>query len=145
MNSLLEEALLLTGHVDNAAIIRIKDGAVKGKSPQFSMQSFDWLSIQHAFEKPREARILDAGVTLSDTGYRVVRADTMAVYGKNSTTSGIIICRTHQYYILGTYVAGMHASIAVEAVEKLGKRERTKGGGARLGRVLLLDRRGGSC
>ncbi|KAJ3152100.1 Profilin-4 [Geranomyces michiganensis] len=122
MNSLLEEALLLTGHVDNAAIIRIKDGAVKGKSPHFAMHPLDWLSIQHAFERPRETRILDAGVTLSDTGYRVVRADTMAVYGKNNnntTAAGIIICRTHQYYILGTYVPGMYASIAVEAVEKL--------------------------
>ncbi|KAJ3158183.1 Profilin-4 [Geranomyces michiganensis] len=106
MSSLLEEALLLTGHVDNAAIIRIKDGAVKGKPPHFAMHPLDWLSIEHAFERPRETRIL------SDTGYRVVRADTMAVYGKNNnntTAAGIIICRTHQYYILGTYVPGMYA------------------------------------
>ncbi|TPX60584.1 hypothetical protein PhCBS80983_g01666 [Powellomyces hirtus] len=118
MNSLLEEALLSTGHVDHAAIIRIKDGIVKGKSPQFVLPSPDWSSIQYAFDKPREARIMEAGVTLSDVGYRVVRADTMAVYGKNANL-GIIICRTHQYYILGTYGVGMHASIAVEAVEKL--------------------------
>ncbi|KAI8819382.1 profilin [Fimicolochytrium jonesii] len=119
MNSLLEEALLATQHIQHGAILRIKDGAIKGRSPQFSMSPSDLSLIQHAFEKPGEARTMDTGLTLGEEEYHIIRADRMAVYGKHKS-NGIIICRTHQFYILGTYENGMHASIAVEAVEKLG-------------------------
>lgn len=103
------------------------------------MSPSDWESIQKAFSNPREVRIQDAGIVLMNVGYRAIRADNMAVYGKNVSCElescvpgssaqdsehqgkvGVIICRTHQYYILGTYDSGMYPSIAAEAVEKLG-------------------------
>ncbi|KAI9105603.1 profilin [Phlyctochytrium arcticum] len=124
MNSLLDEALLSTKHISHAAILRAKDGIVKARSPSFILDMMDWERIQGAFENHREARMQDAGITLMNVPYRVVRADKMAVYGKNNKL-GIIIARTNQYYILGTYDAGMYASIAAEAVEKLGKYQKT--------------------
>ncbi|KND00797.1 uncharacterized protein SPPG_09157 [Spizellomyces punctatus DAOM BR117] len=82
------------------------------------MAPSDWTRIQQGFENPREVRTHDAGITLMDVGYRAIRADRLAVYGKNGK-AGIIIAKTQQYYIIGTYDSGMFASIAAEAVEKL--------------------------
>ena len=40
MNILLTEALLDTKQISNAAIIRIKDGNVRAKSPNFSVRTY---------------------------------------------------------------------------------------------------------
>ncbi|KAI9012800.1 Profilin-4 [Gaertneriomyces sp. JEL0708] len=126
MNSFIDEALLATKHVDQAAIIRIKDGAVKAKSQKFWMSSQEWGQIQNAFANPREVRTLDPGLTVLDQDFRVIRADQVAVYAKNDDRCGVVIAKTSQYYILGTYNAKMFASICAEAVEKLAEYLRKK-------------------
>ncbi|KAJ3300692.1 Profilin-4 [Borealophlyctis nickersoniae] len=118
MNALLQEALMATKHVNHAAIIRRKDGAIKAKSPQFTLNAADWQRIQFAFENPREVRMAETGISLMETPYRAVRADSLSVYAKNDKT-GIIIARTANHYIVATYDANMFASVAAEAVEKL--------------------------
>ncbi|KAJ3215032.1 Profilin-4 [Dinochytrium kinnereticum] len=118
MNALLQEALLSTRHIHHAAIIKRKDGSVKAKSPLFELNAQDYTRIQNAFENPREARTSEAAITFQDVAYRAVRSDNLSVYAKNDKT-GVIICRTHAHYIVGTYDASMFASVAAEAVEKL--------------------------
>ncbi|KAI8853023.1 hypothetical protein BC829DRAFT_35319 [Chytridium lagenaria] len=61
----------------------------------------------------------------NDVAYRAVRSDNLSVYAKNDK-SGIIISRTHGHYIIGTYDSSMFASVAAEAVEKLGDYFRKK-------------------
>lgn len=70
MNAIINEALLSTKHIQNAAIIRKKDGAVKAKSPGFSVTSLDVERIAHAFDSPKETR-LTYGLTIGDTNYKV--------------------------------------------------------------------------
>ncbi|KAJ3045690.1 Profilin-4 [Rhizophlyctis rosea] len=125
MNSLLQESLLATKHVSNAAIVRRKDGAIKAKSTAFALSASDWLRIQSAFDNPREVRTAEAGITLMELGYRAVRADGLSVYAKNDK-QGVIIARTQHHYIIATYDANMFASITAEAVEKLAEYLRKK-------------------
>ncbi|KAJ3196598.1 Profilin-4 [Irineochytrium annulatum] len=79
----------------------------------------DWSKIQMAFDNPKEVRTAEAAITLMDVAYRAVRADNLSVYAKNDK-SGVIVARTHSHFILGTYDASMFASVAAEAIEKLG-------------------------
>ncbi|KAI9208630.1 profilin [Polychytrium aggregatum] len=125
MNALLQEALLSTKHINHAAIVRRKDGSIKAKSPQFVMTAQDLQKIVTAFDSPREVRTSENGITLMDMGYRAVRADTLSIYAKNDR-SGVIICRTYNHYIIGTYDGSMYASVAAEAVEKLAEYFRKK-------------------
>ncbi|RKO86897.1 profilin [Blyttiomyces helicus] len=120
MNSLLQEAIVSTKHVTHAAIIRRKDGVIKAKSPQFMLEPDDWTRIVSAFENPRAVRTMEAGITLMEGSYRAIRADKMSVYAKNEKT-GVIIAQTQAHYIIAAYDATMFASVAAEAVEKLGR------------------------
>ncbi|KAL2919900.1 Profilin-4 [Polyrhizophydium stewartii] len=126
MNSLLQEALMGTRHISHAAIVRQKDGAIKAKSPNFALSPTDLQKIEAAFEHPRDVRSADNGIVFLDTPYRAVRADSMSVYAKNyvrrsQDKSGVIISKTSQHYIIAAYDPTMYASVAVEAVEKLGE------------------------
>lgn len=56
-----------------------------------------------------------------DCTYKAVRADKMSIYGKHDKR-GLVVAKTLHHYIIGTYESNMYASVAVEAVEKLGKR-----------------------
>jgi hypothetical protein len=40
--------------------------------------------------------------------------------------TGIVICRSNLYYVVGTYDQSMYASVAVEATEKLAEYLRKK-------------------
>ena len=55
-----------------------------------------------------------------DCTYKAVRADKMSIYGKHDKR-GLVVAKTLHHYIIGTYESNMYASVAVEAVEKLGK------------------------
>lgn len=128
MNALLQESLLGTKHINHAVIIRRKDGHVKAKSPgltvslcltsQFPHSEFQ--KIETAFSNPADLRTNFALLTILDISYKAVRADELSIYAKNQDKNGIIIARTANHYIVGTYDSTMYASVAAEAVEKLG-------------------------
>ncbi|KAI8925877.1 profilin [Entophlyctis helioformis] len=109
-----------TRHISHAAIIRQKDGVIKAKSPNFVLGPNDLTKIESAFEHPREVRSSDNGITFLEVPYRAVRADSLSIYAKNDK-AGIIVSKTMQHYIIAAYDPTMYASVAVEAVEKLGE------------------------
>ncbi|KAJ3098358.1 hypothetical protein HK100_005113 [Physocladia obscura] len=83
MNQLLQEALISTHHVQHAAIIKRRDGAIKAKSPLLELSESDYNKILLAFDNPREVRTNEAAITLMDVAYRAVRADNLSLYAKN--------------------------------------------------------------
>ncbi|KAI8811389.1 profilin [Cladochytrium replicatum] len=119
MNALLHEGLIGTHNISNAAIVRQKDGAVKARSPQFQISPTDIQRIRQCFENSKEARTAENAIVFMDVPYRAVRADALAIYAKNDK-HGVIIAKTLQHYIIGMYDNNMLASVAAEAVEKLG-------------------------
>ena len=118
MNTILNEALLSTKHIQHAAIIKSKDGQVKAKSPFLSISLLDFEKISKAFVNPKEARA-ENGFVFSNTSYKAVRADTYSIYAKNNENCGVIVAKTANHYIIGTYDSTMFCSVAAEAVEKL--------------------------
>ncbi|KAJ3326336.1 Profilin-4 [Boothiomyces sp. JEL0866] len=125
MNALLQEALIGTKHISHAAIIKKKDGSIKAKSPFFIISPQEIQRIETAFLNPGEIRGSDGVVTFMDNFYKPLKADSMSIYAKNDQ-SGIIISQTLHHYIIGTYDSTMYASVAAEAVEKLGEYFRKK-------------------
>ncbi|KAJ3391017.1 Profilin-4 [Lobulomyces angularis] len=126
MNSILSEALLSTKHIQHAAIIRKKDGAVKAKSNGLQVLVGDCEKINKAFDSPLDIRSAEHGLTFFENQYKIVRADNLSIYGKTIDKSGLIICKTINHYIICTYDSTMYCSVAVEAVEKLAEYFRKK-------------------
>lgn len=118
MNTLLQEALIDTKHVGHAAIIRRKDGVLKAQSAHFVISFTELQQIEKAFENPREARSNAFNIKIMNINYRPIRVDERALYGKKEA-AGIIVTRTKNFYILGTFDPDMIPSIAAESVEKL--------------------------
>jgi hypothetical protein len=54
-----------------------------------------------------------------DQNYSAMRADKISIYA-TANKDGLIICKTHHHFIIGTYNSTMYAGVAVEAIEKLG-------------------------
>jgi profilin len=125
MNTFLQEALLDTKHICHAAIIRRSDGIIKAQSLDFNLTKSELRQIEKAFENPRDARVNDFTLKIMSMQYRPIRVDEGALYAKKEM-NGLIIARTKNFYILGTFVPDMIASIAVEAVEKLADYFRNK-------------------
>lgn len=125
MNTLLQEALIDTKHVGHAAIIRRKDGVIKAQSAHFNISYPEMQQIERAFDFPREARSNQFTVKVMSIYYRPIRVDDRAIYGKKDA-SGVIISRTKNFYLIGTFDSDMVASIAAEAVEKLAEYFRKK-------------------
>ncbi|KAI8907852.1 profilin-4-like protein [Gorgonomyces haynaldii] len=125
MNSLLQEALIQTKHISQAAIIRQKDGSIKAKSANFQFSQEELDKITNAFVSPRDLRTGDNGIVFMENFYKPVRADKFSIYAKNEK-SGLIISKTNLHYIVGAYDASMYASVAAEAVEKLAEYLRSK-------------------
>ncbi|KXS22308.1 Profilin/allergen [Gonapodya prolifera JEL478] len=130
----INETLLATRNIRDAAILRRKDGAIKAKTLGFFFNTCksiteqlvdDELSkLSTAMDNPQHART--SGFELMSSHYKAVRADGLSLYGKNES-GGVICARTTDFFIIGTYeAASMQPAIAVEAVEKLAEYMRQK-------------------
>ncbi|XP_065587140.1 profilin-4 [Cyrtonyx montezumae] len=119
LQALLNESLIRTKHVENAAAIsmdkreivasasgfHVKEQCRVGRQQQDSVQT-DWG--------------LKEGLYFKQEHYRCVRADKHSIYLQNAD-GGLIAVKTNAFILTATYRAGMHPSVCVEAVEKLGK------------------------
>ncbi|RKO94951.1 profilin-4-like protein, partial [Caulochytrium protostelioides] len=125
---LLNEGLLATKNIRHAAIVRRKDGAVKVMSPGNPFASKDFKMIEETFalaDKTTPPTCGEPGFRFNDSKYTLVRCDDESIYAKNGK-AGVVVTKTPQFYVAATYTTSMHASIAVEAVEKLSDYLRTK-------------------
>ena len=127
LQSLLQDSLLCTGHVEHAAIIRRKDSSLRASSVGLFLVPEELSSIVKMFRDPASYR--SEGFSLTSTGkdYDCLRADKDSIYGKTKDgTSGIILAKTVTFVILATFSFEMHPSICIETVETFAEYFRDK-------------------
>ncbi|KAE8605232.1 hypothetical protein XENTR_v10015039 [Xenopus tropicalis] len=123
IQNLLYDSLIKTQHVEAAALIRIKEGAVFPSPPRFQVQPQIMKTIVDAFKNPSALR--KEGLQLWDKSYHCVRADKNSIYAK-CDDGGLVLVKTKSNILLATYRDGMYPSVCVEAAETLGSYFREK-------------------
>eukprot|EP00048_Salpingoeca_helianthica_P017460 m.237342 g.237342 ORF g.237342 m.237342 type:complete len:137 (-) comp21069_c0_seq1:63-473(-) len=124
LQQLLQETILVTGHVADCAVIRRKDGAVRAGTSGFKVSDAEVEGIRESFRDPAYAR--EHVLRVGEQQFNCVRADESAIYAKNGK-AGVVIGQTTQYFVLATYSPNMFASICAEAAESLAEFLRDKG------------------
>ncbi|XP_026564361.1 profilin-4 [Pseudonaja textilis] len=122
--TLLLDGLIKTKHVDKAALIRIADMNVMTATPGFNIHTWATVFVQAFFNNP--AQIRREGQYFNDRYYKCYRADSNSIYLK-AKEEGVIVAKTGNFILVGTYCQGMYPSVCVEAVEKLADYLRAKG------------------
>lgn len=124
IQNLLHDSLIGTGHVQQCALIRRKDGAVRASSVGFHLSPEQIKTLLDTMKNPSQAR--DEGLVFDDKRYKCVRADYSAIYSKYNKR-GLILIRTATLLLIGTYNENMFPSVCVEAMEKLADYFKEKG------------------
>ncbi|CAM4542257.1 unnamed protein product [Caretta caretta] len=118
IQSLLNDCLIRTKHVEHAAIIKLKDNSVWESTVGFNLQPQNALILSSAFFK-NLLQVRREGLYFQEKQYKCVRADAYSIYLKNENR-GLIAVKTDSYILVATYSEGMYPSVCVEAIEKLG-------------------------
>ncbi|KAK2514785.1 Tp53i3 [Columba guinea] len=119
LQALLNDALLRTKHVENAAIIDIKQQKVCASTSGFNVPPDDALNLIYAFHQ-NLLQVRRGGLFFKEKRYKCVRADKHSIYLQNPDR-GLIVVKTNTFILLATYKGDMYPSVCVEAVEKLDK------------------------
>lgn len=149
LQSLIQECLLGSGHVECAAIIQKRNGLVRATSVGYEVTAEQSFAILSGIENPPLVR--ETGLRFNGATYKCVRCDKDALYGKKvrnlqtalnavfplacrtfntSSTqenSGFVAIQTKSYVIYGSYNSSMLTSVCVESVEKLADYFKAKG------------------
>ncbi|NXJ66825.1 PROF4 protein, partial [Rostratula benghalensis] len=120
LQALLTDKLIGTKHVENAAIIDIKERKVYASTFGFNVPPENAVNLISAFSK-NLLQVRKGGLSFKDKYYKCVRADKHSIYLQNPD-GGLIVVKTNIFILVATYRTGMYPSVCVEAVEKLGKR-----------------------
>ncbi|KFV87126.1 Profilin-4, partial [Struthio camelus australis] len=117
LQALLNDSLIRTKHVENAAVINIGEGNVCASTFGFNVPQENALNLIHAFYK-NLLQVRREGLYFKEKYYRCVRADEHSIYLQN-VHGGLIVVKTNTFILVATYRTGMYPSVCVEAVEKL--------------------------
>lgn len=80
LQSLIQECLLGSGHVESAAIIQKKNGLVRATSAGYEVTAEQSSTLLNAFSNAPLVR--EAGLSFNGATYKCVRCDKDALYGK---------------------------------------------------------------
>lgn len=128
LQSLVQDGLISTGHIEHAAIIRRKDSSLRASSTNFTLDPDELSYIVKLFREPTVLRSDGFNLTSTGTDYQCLRSDKNSVYARNENDAGgVIIVKTNTLVIIATYTSNMYPSICVEAVENLADYFRDKG------------------
>uniref|UniRef100_A0A8C0F2V8 Profilin family member 4 n=1 Tax=Bubo bubo TaxID=30461 RepID=A0A8C0F2V8_BUBBB len=105
LQALLNDSLIRTKHVENAAIIDIMERQVCASTFGFNV---------------RDQR-LEGEDYFKEKYYKCVRADEHSICVQNAD-GGLIVVKTKAFILVATYRVGMYPSVCMEAVETLGRR-----------------------
>nr|XP_013812551.1 PREDICTED: quinone oxidoreductase PIG3-like isoform X2 [Apteryx mantelli mantelli] len=119
LQALLNDSLLRTKHVENAALININEKKVCASTFGFNVPEENALNLIYAFYK-NLVQVRREGLYFKEKYYKCVRADEHSIYLRNPD-GGVIVVKTNTFILVATYRAGMYPSVCVEAVEKLEK------------------------
>ncbi|NXL90436.1 PROF4 protein, partial [Alectura lathami] len=125
LQALLNESLIKTKHVENAAIINISEREVCASTSGFYVPPENAINLIYAFYK-NLLQVRRTGFYFKQKHYKCVRADEHSIYLQN-VYGGLIVVTTKDFILIATYRVGMYASVCVEAVEKLADYFREKG------------------
>ncbi|KAM9561995.1 LOW QUALITY PROTEIN: profilin-4, partial [Guaruba guarouba] len=100
-------------HVENAAIINIKERQVCATTFGFNVPPENALNLIYAFCK-NLLKVRRGGLWFKDKHYKCVHVDEHSIYLQN-----LIVVKTKTFILVATYKAGMYPSVCMEAVEKL--------------------------
>ena len=143
----IQSQLVGSGHVECAAVLRRRDGALKATSLAYQPSEELLRAISVAVSDPASAR--EHGVQFNGASYTCVRADQWAIYGKKVTirvfahrlgliddrapgcfhnayfvqkTGGFVAAVSGQFIVFGNYSSTMSPAVCAECVEMLGER-----------------------
>ncbi|XP_010706296.1 profilin-4 isoform X1 [Meleagris gallopavo] len=119
LQTLLNESLIRTKHVENAAAIAINEREVCASTSGFYVPPENAINLIYAFYK-NLLQVRKEGLYFKQKHYKCVRADEHSIYLKNAD-GGLIVVKTKAFILIAMYRVGMYPSVCVEAVEKLGK------------------------
>ncbi|KFP57750.1 Profilin-4, partial [Cathartes aura] len=117
LQALLNDSLIRTEHVENAAIIDIKERQVCASTFGFNVPPENALNLISTFYK-NLLQVRRGGLCFKEKYYKCVRADEHSIYLQN-VHGGLIVVKTKTFILVATYRVGMYPSVCVEAVEKL--------------------------
>jgi len=121
LQSLLQDGLISTSHVEHAAIIRRKDSSLRASSVGFMLDPEELSCIVKFFREPTLLRSEGFHLTSTNQEYHCLRSDKNSIYARveGGNEGGVIIVKTNTLVIIATYANNMYPSICVEAVENL--------------------------
>ncbi|NXI67369.1 PROF4 protein, partial [Anseranas semipalmata] len=125
LQALLNDSLIRTKHVENAAIININERKVSASTSGFYVPPENAISLIYAFYN-NLLQVRREGLYFKQKHYKCVRADEHSIYLQN-VHGGLIVVKTNAFILIATYRVGMYPSVCVEAVEKLADYFREKG------------------
>ncbi|NXI56970.1 PROF4 protein, partial [Chloroceryle aenea] len=117
LQALLNDSLIGTQHVENAAVIDLKERKVRASTFGFNVPPEYALNLIHTFHK-NLLQVRRGGLCFKEKHYKCVRADEHSIYLQN-VYGGLIAVKTKTFILVATYRVGMYPSVCVEAVEKL--------------------------
>ncbi|XP_071892618.1 quinone oxidoreductase PIG3 isoform X2 [Anas platyrhynchos] len=119
LQALLNDGLIRTKHVENAAIININERKVCASTSGFYVPPENAINLIYTFYN-NLMQVRREGLYFKQKHYKCVRADEDSIYLKNPD-GGLIAVKTNAFILIATYKVGMYPSVCVEAVEKLEK------------------------
>ncbi|CAI8045287.1 Profilin-A [Geodia barretti] len=120
----IQSQLVGSGHVECAAVLRRRDGALKATSLAYQPSEELLRAISVAVSDPASAR--EHGVQFNGASYTCVRADQWAIYGKKKT-GGFVAAVSGQFIVFGSYSSTMSPAVCAECVEMLAEYFTKKG------------------
>ena len=125
--SLINECLTDTRHVENAALLKscASTHVTVAASARFKISVHQQgETLADSFKDLTATRA--QGISFQGKAYTCVKADKNSVYCKWGQ-HGLILVKTVQNVVVATYDDNMYPSVCVEAAEKLGEYLRVKG------------------
>ncbi|KFP77858.1 Profilin-4 [Apaloderma vittatum] len=122
LQALLNDSLIRTKHVENAALIDIREKKVCASTFGFNVPPENALSLIYV----NLLQVRRGGLDFKQKYYKCVRADEHSICLQNVYV-GFIVVKTKTFILVASYKVGMYPSVCVEAVEKLADYFREKG------------------
>ncbi|XP_062378266.1 profilin-4 [Sardina pilchardus] len=121
---LINDCLIDTRHVEQAAVVVTKTATITAATTRFNISQQQAQMFVDAFKYLMSTR--GHGFFFQERLYTCVRADKNSIYSKCGG-HGLLLVKTALYIIVATYNENMYPSVCVEAVEKLAEYLREKG------------------
>ncbi|KAJ6133079.1 hypothetical protein N7471_008294 [Penicillium samsonianum] len=116
LQAYVDNSLLGTGKINEAAIYSIADNSVLGASSAFSVKPEEIQSLVKGFTD--SGPLYSNGIHIGGTKYIAIKADDRSIYGKKGS-EGFCAVKTKQALLIGHYPETVQPWEAANVVEQL--------------------------